>query len=66
MRKSIDRLDHMDRNTNGASLIGNGTRDALADPPGCIGREFESALGIEFINRTEKSDVSLLNEIEKS
>src|SRR5262249_5019544 len=33
----VNSLDHVDRNTDGAGLVGNSTRNGLADPPGGIG-----------------------------
>src|SRR5262245_1314579 len=37
------RLDHVDRNANGAALVGDGPRDRLANPPRGIGAELEAA-----------------------
>jgi hypothetical protein len=55
----------MYRNSDGASLIGDRTSDTLTDPPRCIGRELKPSIRIEFINRSEESDISLLNEVEE-
>gem|GEM_PF-5549056 len=66
MREAIDRLNHMDWDTDSTRLIGYGTSNPLTYPPSGIGREFESFLGIKFINRTEESDISFLDEIEES
>lgn len=56
----------MDWYADRARLIGYGTSDTLAYPPCGIRRELESFLRIKFINRTEKSDISFLDEIEES
>mmetsp|Transcript_10007 Transcript_10007/g.24984 ORF Transcript_10007/g.24984 Transcript_10007/m.24984 type:complete len:275 (-) Transcript_10007:559-1383(-) len=53
------------RQSNGASLIGNGTHDALLDPPGGIGRKAESSLGIEFFACPGEPQDALLGQILK-
>ena len=55
----------MHRNTDGARLIGNRTRNRLPDPPGCIGREFVAAAIFKLIDRLHQADIAFLNKIEE-
>ena len=66
MVKLIDRLDHMDGDTDRTSLICDSTCHTLTDPPRRIGREFESSIWIELVYSTKESYISLLDEIEES
>src|SRR3989338_6697206 len=63
VRQFVDRFDNVDGDADGAGLVGDGAGDRLADPPGCIGAEFEAALGIELLDRAEETDVPLLDKI---
>ena len=62
----IDRLDHMYRYSDRPSLISNSTSNSLANPPCRIRRELESSIRIELIDRTKKSNIPFLHEIEES
>src|SRR5579863_7418340 len=55
----------MDRDTNGPGLVGDGTGDRLADPPGGVGRELVAALVLELVDRLHEADVPLLDEVEE-
>src|SRR6266496_5753054 len=47
----VDGLDHVDRDADGAGLVGDGAGDGLADPPGGVGRELVPALVLELVHR---------------
>src|SRR5260221_5516302 len=47
------------------ALLGDGARDRLANPPGCVGGEAIAACVIEFFDRTHQADVALLHQIHK-
>ena len=61
----VDRLDHMDRNTDSARLVSNRARDGLANPPRGIGGELIAAAIFKFINRLHQANIALLNEIKE-
>src|SRR5688500_17731194 len=63
--KLVDRLDHMDWNTNGASLIGDRACDGLANPPRRVRRELVTAAVFELIDGFHQTDVAFLNEIQE-
>src|ERR671919_802241 len=52
---AIKRLDHVDRDANGASLVRDGAGDGLTDPPGRIGRELEPTLVVELLDCSHES-----------
>src|ERR1035437_3435108 len=64
--KPVDRLDHVDRDADGAGLVGDGTRDGLADPPRRVGAELEALLVVELLDRTDQADVALLNQVQEA
>ena len=53
----------MHRNADGARLIGDGTADGLADPPGGVGAESESQRMVELLHRAQQADISFLNQV---
>ena len=55
----------MDGYANGACLVGDRTRDGLADPPSRVGRELEALCVVELLDRADKTEVALLYEVEK-
>ena len=61
----VNRLDHMHRDTDGAGLIGNGTRDGLTDPPRGVGGKLVAAAVLKFFNRFHKAHIAFLNEVEE-
>src|SRR5579885_90255 len=61
----VDGFDHVDRDTNGPRLIGDGAGDRLPHPPGGVGGKFVAALIIEFIDGLHQADVAFLNQIEE-
>src|SRR5580765_377710 len=58
-----DALVHVDGNTDRPQLFGDPPLDGLLDPPVRVGRELESALGVELLGGPEEPDVPLLNEV---
>ena len=61
----VDGLDHVHRDADGPSLVGDGARDRLADPPRGVGAELVAALVLELVHRLHEADVPLLNEVEE-
>src|SRR5947208_7137170 len=61
----VDRLDHVDRDTNGSRLVRDRAGDRLADPPGRVGRELVAAAVLELVDRLHQADVPFLNQIEE-
>ena len=61
----VDRLDHVDRNADGASLVRNGARDRLAHPPGRVRRKLVAAPVVELIHRLHQADVAFLDQIQE-
>ncbi len=55
----------MDGQTNGTGLVHDGPLYGLADPPGGIGRETETALGVELLDGADKAEVALFDEIQQ-
>ena len=62
----IDRLDHVDRDTNRSALVGNRTRHRLPNPPRRVSRELEAALVIELHDRPHQADVAFLDKVKKT
>ena len=61
----VDRFDHVHRNTDGARLVRDRTRDRLTDPPCRIGGEFIAAAIFKLIHRFHQANVPLLNEVKE-
>ncbi|MPN03676.1 hypothetical protein SDC9_150908 [bioreactor metagenome] len=61
----IDFLDHMHRQTDGPRVVHDAAFDALADPPGRVGRKTEAALGVELFQRMDETEVAFLDQVEK-
>ncbi len=55
----------MNGQTDSAGLVHDGPLDGLADPPGGIGRETEAALGVKLLDRADKTEVALFDEIQQ-
>ncbi|MNH17647.1 hypothetical protein D3C79_773310 [compost metagenome] len=55
----------MDRQANGAGLVHDRPFDGLANPPGRIGREPETTLRVELLDRTDQPQVALLDQVEQ-
>lgn len=61
----VEGFDHVDGDTDGAGLIGDGAGDGLADPPGGVGREFVAAAVFEFFDGFHEAHVTFLDEVEE-
>src|SRR5829696_8695754 len=55
----------MHRDSDGATLVGHGPANGLADPPGSVCREAEATLRIELLDRPHQPYVAFLNQILK-
>ena len=53
----------MNRQSDGAALIGDGAGDRLADPPGGVGGEFVALLVIELLSCTDQAEGTLLDQV---
>ena len=51
----VDGLDGVDGHPDGASLIGDGPRDRLADPPGGVGGELVAQAIVELLDRPDEA-----------
>jgi len=65
MSELVYRLNHMDGDSDCPGLVGDRSRDRLSYPPCSIGREFETSPIVKFLNSTEESYVSFLDEVEE-
>ena len=61
----VNRLHHMDRNTNSARLVGNRTGNRLANPPGGIGAKLKALVWVKLLHCPQQPSVPFLNKIEK-
>src|SRR5919197_4583168 len=59
------RLHDVDRQPDGASVVGDGAPDVLPDPPRGIRRELEAATILKAVDRLHQADVAFLNQIEE-
>src|SRR5262249_45617154 len=57
----VDRLDHVHGDADGASLVGDGARDRLADPPRGVRRELVATAVLKLVYRLHEADVPLLD-----
>ena len=58
-------LDHVDRDANGARLVGNGARDGLAHPPRSVSGELIASPVLELVHRLHQTDVAFLDQIQE-
>src|SRR5664280_2889181 len=61
----VDDFDHVDRDTDGARLVGHGTGDGLLDPPRRVRGELVALGVVELLDRTDEAQVALLDEVQK-
>src|SRR6266849_88296 len=64
--QAIDRLHHMHGDTNCSSLVGNRTRNRLANPPGGVRAKLVAFRVIEFLDRTNQAYIALLDQIQQA
>src|SRR5439155_18163219 len=62
----VDRLHHMNRDTNRARLVGDRASDSLANPPGCICTKLVALRVVEFLDSTNQADISLLDQVQQA
>src|SRR5438552_6053028 len=56
-------LDHIYRKTNDAHLVGNGTSNSLANPPGRTGTKLVAPGSVKFLRSMYEPNVPLLNQV---
>ncbi|MNQ92787.1 hypothetical protein D3C85_1082220 [compost metagenome] len=61
----VQLLDHMDRQPDGPGLIHDCAFDGLANPPGRVGREAETAFRIELLHRPDQAEVALFDQVQQ-
>src|SRR5713226_1934570 len=64
--QAVDRLYHVDGNTNRAGLVGDSAGNRLANPPRRIGAELVALRVIEFLDRANQADVALLDQVQQT
>src|SRR2546425_301423 len=64
--QTIDRLYHMDRYTNRASLIRDSTSNSLADPPCGIRAELVALGVVELLDSPDQTDVTFLDQVQQA
>ena len=64
-QNDIDFLDDMHRQTDCPGLVHDAALDTLANPPGGVGRETKTTLGIEFLQRMNQAEIALFDQIEQ-
>ena len=55
----------MNRNPNGAGLIGDSARNCLTNPPGGISRKFVTTTPLKLVHAFHQAKIALLNQVEK-
>ena len=61
----VDHFDHVDRDADGAGLVGDGTGDGLANPPSGVSGKLVAAAVFKFFNRFHQAHVAFLNKVQK-
>ena len=61
----VDDLDHVDRHSDGAGLVGHGAGDGLANPPRGIRGELEALLPVELLDGADQTEVAFLNQVKE-
>src|SRR3954454_7960554 len=61
----VDGLDHVHRDADRARLVCDGARDRLPDPPRRVGRELVALRVVELLDRTDQTEVALLDQVEE-
>ena len=61
----VDDLDHVDRDANGAGLVGDAAGDGLANPPGGVGGELVAALILELLDAFHQAHIAFLDQVEE-
>ena len=58
-------LHHMDRDADGAGLIGNGPGDSLTNPPGGVSGEFKALHIVKLLHCLNQTQIALLNQVQE-
>src|SRR5262245_28093475 len=61
----IQLLDHVNRDTDRAGLVGDRSRDGLPDPPRRIRRELVALAVVELLDRADETEAALLDQVEE-
>ena len=61
----MNRLNHVDRNTNGTRLIGDGAGNRLPNPPCRVGGEFITFGVVKLFDSLHQPHVAFLNQVEE-
>ena len=56
---------HVHRQAHRARLVHDRALDALADPPGGVGRKTEAALGLELVDGVHQAEIAFLDQVEQ-
>src|SRR3954454_2842319 len=59
----VELLDDVDRDPDGARLVGERAGDRLADPPRRVGRELEALAVVELLRRANETERPLLDQV---
>src|SRR6266550_106808 len=62
----VDRLHHVDRDADGPRLVRDRARDRLSDPPRRVRGELVTLAVVELFDRTDQTDVPLLDQVEEA
>ena len=61
----LQALDDVDGHADRARLVGERTRDRLADPPGRVGRELVAPPPVELLDGADQAERSFLDQVEE-
>src|SRR5207244_13248613 len=61
----VDRLDHVHGDPDRAGLVGDGSRDGLADPPRGVRAELVALGVVELLDRADEPEISFLDEVQE-
>ena len=64
-RHLVGDLCHVHRNANRATLVGDGARDRLPDPPDRVGRHLDVAAIVELLDCAHEAEIAFLDQIEE-
>ena len=64
--QAVDRLHHVDGNTNRAGLVSDSTGNGLANPPGGIRAELVPLRVIELFDGTNQTNIPLLDQVQQA
>src|SRR5699024_1134167 len=61
----VDGFYHVNRNADGACLVGNGTRNGLTNPPCRIGRKLVATTVFKLVDCLHEPDIAFLDQIQE-